>query len=798
MFIDQEWKKNKDAADFKNAKPLSANVYQNSNKKWIIAGLVILILAVFGITAFLYLKTNNNSLPTGKATKIDKNKTNGSTTEPVSGLPDDLSNGNQDDLLAGLGIDNLKAENISFGYFYKKPESNFKPNFKNYSLPINIKVDAANYYDISRKLNLDPYLDYINNNGYAIFPAGSIGAEKNKNSDFFSTYRYLLSKQIPVMVTNDFLIYYYQNNLKKVYKEIEKNIFYENVWDIANKLYTVALTRYKKRLSDVGEINDPVLEGERVELAFFAVTLKLLSPTEEQINRNTELVDGNKFTVEEAGLYDFIVPEYLKEDVLREVDYIRQAKNKIKSPVMLYSVDYGSYKVPDNYKSNVKLNNFYLAMKWMNSLFPLYYENDNCPDCFLDYNDWTVNLAAASFIAKDISDNQELKNRWAIIYKFIAFFSGLRQELTYLHYDSALKKIFGQDYELEKILAANNKNRENDLSKLQSELESINFVPLEGMLNREDEANKSKIGMRMLQEPYWPNNYIFSKLSGNNLKSPEKPANLKDVKTACAGEKNQYAYRCSGFSLDIINLVNQIDNGGKYFLENTNYLNYDTQIESLRSEIAKFDNYSWNNNIYWLSLDLARKIISKTKDKLPVYMNSDNWQAEKDINTSLGTWANLHLAEDIYSNYYEQKASYLGESASCNEYNFIEPDIEFINELIARNEMLIKMLTLLKVAEKTNAVAIELKELEQKLEKVLIIAQKELSNEKLNSDDCIFIKDLVSHYVVDNNINKSFVLEFKGKKLEESINGMKLTAVVNQFSDRKMIVVGPVFNFLEK
>ena len=37
----------------------------------------------------------------------------------------------------------------------------------------------------------------------------------------------------------------------------------------------------------------------------------------------------------------------------------------------------------------------------MNSVFPLYFQGEQCPDCLLDKEDWRISLAAANFLAKD-------------------------------------------------------------------------------------------------------------------------------------------------------------------------------------------------------------------------------------------------------------------------------------------------------------------------------------------------------------------------------------------------------------
>ena len=792
MFLDKERGKEEEIRKpgF-GQEPESARIFSYKN---IIIGaiVIILVLIMVAIVIVVIFKGPATTLPpeSGNISQITSSPT---STLANGKLPGDLGNGRINGFEFGTSTENIKAEDLTFGHFYQKEEDDFKSTIESFDLPINIKVEAANYYDVSRKINLDAQVENINNKGFVIldnqFPV---------QDDFFAMYRFLLAKEIPIVVTTDFLFYYYQNTLKQVFKEIEKNAFYENVWDINKRLFIIALTRYKKRSSEVGLVNDPILEASRLEAAYLAVALKLLAPTEEQINRKANFSDESKFNPQEADFFSFEMPDYLQEDVDKEVGLIRKAGDITKSPVMLYEKDYKFFNVPDNYKNNAKLNNFYLTLKWLNSVFPLYYKSESCLDCSLDHDDWLINIAAAGYIAKDLFDNQDIKNQWAIIYKFISFFSGLRQDLTYLHYHYALLDLFGESYAIEDIFSSQNIEREEDLSLIQKKIADFRFSAMEGSFNRNNELFKPDIGMRILQESYWPNDYIFSQLTGIDMQSKEELENENKNITACEDKMGHFTYRCLGFGLDIINLLDSFTGGSDYFINNTNYHNYHARVNELREQIDKFNIYTWNNNIYWVTLDIIKSLLNYKRSSLPVFTRTDSWQQTKAVNTALGAWVNLHLPEDSNVNYFEQKGSNLGMYSECNPYNYIEPNIDFIQELIAKNNMLINMLAALRVTESTHAASTELKELNNKLQTVLSISKKELSNEQINNEDCKSINDLISHYLVEKKGDKTFTINFANKNLTESIEGVKLLVVVYKNGDKKIMAVGPVFNYKEK
>jgi hypothetical protein len=790
MFIDQGWRK-------KTTEEQRMDINTPLKRKWLdinYTRLAVYIgIGVAGVIFFLFFifKYTRSSAPIPEV-RVPR-RGDEQATSTTGRLPTDLGNVNGDDLGLGTSTENLKAEEVGFGAFYQKEKYDFQPNFKTYQLPINIKASVANYYDVSRKINLDPYLDKLNTNGFAIL-SNQFADEGN---DFFSVHRAIAKRDIPLVITSDFILYYYQNVLKEVYKEIEQNAFYDNLWATARDFYQIALTRYKNRLAEVGLANDTILEATRQETVYFAVLLELLKPIKGQINNRPNFTDVTKFTSQEAEKYTFNLPIDIKDTVKKEVELIRAARDQVKSPVFLYWRDYEYFKVPANYSRNAKLNNFYLATKWLNSVFPLYYRNKNCEQCSLDYNDWLINFATACFITKDFNDNQDLKNQWAIIYKFISFFSGLRRDLTYLDYEKVLSEIYGQGYSIENIFSPQNENRNQEVKAIQEKIGEIFFPAIEGGMPRTNVKFKPQLGMRILQEAYWPNDYIFNRLSGEEFVltidfDPEV------IITACP--KGKEYCRCVGFGRDIINLLEPIKDGSRYFKDNTSYRGYDEAVKDLRQEVGKFDIYTWHNNIYWTTLNITKYLLNYQAEELPIFSRRSAWRNNKIYNTVLGTWVNLHLPADQLVNYYEKKNLSLGVGRGCNKYNYIEPNISLINELIAEDMMLQRVLWVLRVTKKTNAASIMLKELNNQLKDLRRIMKKELNGGTLNSDDCRFIIDFAGHYVVDKLGKKNFTIAGREAKIKESFAGVKLLGLVYYYpaEDKKILTVGPIFNYQEK
>jgi hypothetical protein len=755
--------------------------------------ITIILLAVLVLSALIfvvYFKPKNVSpVNTVVNTKPQNNKIVSTST---SALPENLSYAEDDPFGLGSSTLNLRAEELSFGLFYESKKSDFKPVLKSYDLPINVKSDVRNYFTMARTFNLDPLLEDLNQNGFTIINNSYFTNKDN----FFDIYRYFIEKKAPLYFSSDFVLYNFQKTLSDVYKEIEENIFYENLWEINSYLYSLALTRYMDAYSELGDVNDVVLEGKRLELVYFAIALKLLEADESQINRRANFTDPAKFTPQEFDYFSINIPDFITADVEKELKLIQKASGLTKSPALLYRRDYSSFKIPGNYSRNAKLKNYYLARQWYNSNFPLFYQGDECPDCLLDRNDWLINMLAASYIAEDISSSQEIKNKWAEIYKFISYFSGLRHDLTYLHYIDAFRKVWGEDYNLDYIFSDQNISREEDISQFTDYLLAIEFDPVNGGIKRETVSIDPQIGMKILQDAYWPNSYLFSRLTGENMLYQKNKSLAAKPVTVC-GEKNKY--RCRGIVFDLLDLRAESLIMDDYIKVNRSFSGFEKAFSNLKSELDRFDRFAWNNNIYWSSLDYLKEYLDYPLNNFPTYMQSSKWQQEKAYNTASAAWVNMQLEDDELINYFEaQEKNNFSNFRECNLFNFLEPAPALYDDLSARSEMLAKMIFMLKIPKKTNAASLELKDLKEKLTTLKNISEKELSGDTINGDECSFLNSLAMQYYIVKESAKSVRLDFPENDLIAKISGMNIVVTINEVNGDKILNFGPIFQFSEQ
>ncbi|MFH1412765.1 MAG: DUF3160 domain-containing protein [bacterium] len=759
-------------------------------------------IVIISLSALLLLAIIIVSMALSNRNRVIVQEPEPADTEPLPGLPD-ADKSSLSYLLGDSDIDQFKAEELVFGVFYKQPVTEIEIKNPGIKLPFNVKTDAANYYSITRHINLDDVIEDLNNNGMAVID-NPFSKEAN---DFYSVYQLFKEKDIPFLITNDFLIYYYQNSLKYIFKQIETDVFYKDFWDISKQLFETADNRYRERYSRLGILNDPLLEAERLEAAYFATMLELLKPKPDQILPETDkdYADETKFTAIEAKYYDFELPEYLQLDIEQELELIAQAKkiagDPVRSPALLYNRDYGDFIIPNQYFDNDKLHNFYLANKWANSLFPLYFQSNDCADCLLDKNDWEINFIAAHLIASDFESDQEIKNRWAKIYKVISYFNGLRNELTYLHYNNALTKAFGSKADVTQILAANNPERENNLAKLQQDVAGYAFDSAQGGYDRNSLEQRKYQGMRMLQENYWPDKYIHEQLTFETIgqhNSYNKKEKNHELTSMCLPQANQ-TMRCRGTGFDIVNIVfNEDLNSHFYAFRNSDYQFYNEHLNEVKSHFSHFDKIDWHNSGFWSSLDIDRVLLETRKIGAFPYTQTDAWTAIN-LDTAASAMFSMQLPADKWELSFRREDS-LQAADNIVKYNYVEPNVGLVNELLANARMLFKTLYSLELVQANDQ---KFKELLTDLIEIRGLIGKELVDEEFNYDDWRFINDLIGKYYLTEESEKIVKIKFvdpqSGKEyyLQQSLDKVRLLVGVHFNQNREVIVIGPIFNYEE-
>lgn len=770
----------------KPAAPASAPVPSSKVPWWrnkivmLLAG--VLLVLVLGALAWWYFGMREQAIIPVPA----------QNTNQPSGLPETLEPNENNPVGQNSNESDLKGETVSFGAFYKPMNEPLDIKIKPVTLPLNVKSDVSNYYDISRRINLDAAVGRLNQNGFALIDS----PYPEQNADFFATYAKLSANGIPALITEDFLLYYYQNSLKRIYKELEASYFYDSIWKVNKQLFDSANGRYQERRQKLGVSNDALLEAERLEASYFAMALSLLAPTPDQVSITEDLNDSSKFKPSEAKRYEFNIPSYLSDDIAKEMNLVKAAGKPAKSPIFLYMRDYGAFKVPVDYAVSAKLKNFYMATAWQSSLFPVNYKSANCPECLLDKDDWTINQIAAYLIAQDLQSSQPLKNEWAKIYKVMGYFTGLRSELTYLNYHQARADLF-KDKTVEEIFGA--KAFEN-LSLLSRKLNELNFLAAEGGLDRKKAEDRANIGLRLLQNPFSPDQYLYGRLTFSAVgthNQPKRAANKPPYLTACANN-DQSLFRCKGIGFDIIAAASPIVASSGFLKDNTNYQHYADARSALARELSALSAYSWHATNFWTTLDITRSLLAEKINILPYSLNAA-W-ADRQLQAGLSALAFINMSADQWESA-RTVTNRFGGSGSSASFDYIEPQQALIDELNANALMLQKTLSSLGVVKADDT---SFKQLTETLASIRGIARKELKGESLTPEDYLALSEFMGQYKVTKAGTKTALSSFadpdgtKVRNVKKNITPLKLLLLIYEKDGKKILAAGPVYGYKEE
>ncbi|MFA6410399.1 MAG: DUF3160 domain-containing protein [Candidatus Buchananbacteria bacterium] len=689
----------------------------------------------------------------------------------------------------------LEKDKQFISSFWQPWELKYTAESPSYKLPLEkIKEQVTNYRDFSRKINLDNSLAKLTTNGFVVVN----NPFSSNTNDWQSNYKLIRENKIPILITSDSVAGIYQDTLNVIYKEIEQEIFYPSLWQLLKDTAQQARERYEKRQGQFGIKTDLVTEANRLEVAFLTVGLKLLQPETAQV-KDSLAADNKFFSSQEAGLYTIGTPPYLANEINAEIKLIKAKTKSAKSPIFLYPKNYQNYTIPAQYSTSEKLKNYYLAITWLNeNLFPLWNKSNDCPNCLLDQADQNINLIAALYLSDDLAKNQALKNRWANIYKSISFFKGLEADLTYLDYQQALKEIFGNDYDLEKIFSADQNSTDQSIAKIQAKINSYSFPKVLSL----DRAEKEKIGLRLLRNRYLMEEELFQYLTNESTGEFTGSLQKGQVLPYTACQKDKAYFRCFPVALDLFSLLG--NQTAKEINEKTlasQYANYQKNLADFTEKLKEFDDHTWHDNAY-LSLLSSLKYLNNGLNGLPAFMQTDIWK-RKQLNTSLGAWVDFHA--DI--NFEKKENEETNSIRAYFPYGYIEPQPEFYSSLLANINMVIEGFTNLQIISNQSESFERLVNLKNILQKVTEISKKELTKEVITADDYDFINsfnqqiDLVTGDIKKENIqnrNSFGYLTYGTNGLFETLAGLNyLIAVYPDTNGKLYFAVGPVFNYLE-
>ncbi len=574
-------------------------------------------------------------------------------------------------------------------------------------------------------------------------------------SEFFDIYESNRYSGIANFVTTDSILHNYHLYFDFLLKTVETQKLIPEYKSLVKSLYDGAS-------SQASELSGTTWENAaKRNKAFFAIIGELLGE-------------------------DMNVSEDVKSIVDAELELIDDHKGISLSPLMNlgvenpgplsgYKEDYSQYIPRGHYTKTEDLKKYFKGMMYAGRMTFRLKEEDETKSAIL-----------MTLLLNNSKSNFE---SWEKIYEPTAFFVGKTDDLSFYEYADVIEEVYGStdlsavqdDSKLATFVA-----RAGDLEPPQ-----INSIPIFDESIQPDREEEIK-GFRFMGQRFTMDASIFQRLMHRETEGRMLPKGL-DIPAAMGSET---AY-------------NILDEMGE-----TDYENYDTNMNKLREYLDSLNLQTWTQNLYWGWLYTLRPLTDEIGDGYPAFMQSDAWPY-KEINTYLGNWTELKHDTILYAKQAYAEMGGGGEIPKADK-GYVEPNPELYARLAALLKMTKNGLAARGLIEQRDQEGLDrLTELVMNLK---TISEKELKNESLTEEEYELIRAYggsLEHFWLETlrdeeNLDRSSLLagnpaaivadvatDPNGQVLEEGTGWVNEIYVAVPVEGKIKIASGGVFSYYE-
>ncbi len=630
-------------------------------------------------------------------------------------------------------------------------EQGFAP-YEQYAIDITPQVDTYEFTpeNIEKFSLTEEQKNVLNENGFVVVPSNE--------KQFYDIYTRCKKNNVPIFVTTDSMLHTYHILYDYTLRILETEKFTEDLQTLTKSMIDASIEQYK---TSEGTIK----EAAQKNLAYFSVAMKLLDDS-------------------------YNVSDIVAAEVELELSLIQSHEGFAKSPIFEYKGDYSQYVPRGHYTRSEELKQYFKAMMWYGRMmFRL--EPGKTPEAKEKGREET---RQAILIVNAM--NEEDMKLWEKIYDPTVFFVGKTDDLNVYEYKAMIKEVYGDtitdiDEKLDEFISIAKTCRDPRITS--------SFVY---DVEKSEEVTK---GFRFMGQRFIPDSYIFQQLvydkvlqyQGNNEPFTLVPSQAGPIRGFPRGLDVLAV-------LDSEEALNILEEEG-----DTEYNNYDKQMEKLQNEFHSLNEKDWTQNLYWSWLYSLRPLLEEKEKGYPEFMQNTAW-TRKQLFTALGSWTELRHDTILYAKQsYTIKATSIPTPPELTK-GYVEPQPHVYARLASLTKMTRQGL------ETRGLLLDEYKTKLQNLESLLLslktIAEKELENKSLTEEEyrtiwnigdtietlCTFETaeesetdesvEIVADVHTDTNT---------GKVLEEAVgNVFRLYAVV-QNEGRTYLTEGPVFSYYE-
>ncbi|MFC1540902.1 DUF3160 domain-containing protein [Candidatus Latescibacterota bacterium] len=457
-------------------------------------------------------------------------------------------------------------------------------------IPYTINDDLSNVVNIGDFALSSEVRELLRSNGFAV-DAGIYNPWQDNYYQFreiYDVYNECEDKGIPAFITTDACLHTFHILYDYVLRAAETGYFIDDLDTITQTMIRDMEATYETATES--SVKNAALDN----IDYLSVPYGLLNP---------EVTDySEKAAKEIARIYE----ESLEPG----------GSPLLSSDGYPYMEDYTQFKPRGHYTLTPKLEKFFRAMKWYTdstfSLNLLGATQEGLRHKAVQALLLSRSLATA---AAEGGESVMISELWDNIYQPTAFFVGKMDDIDYLAYIETAKAVFGADFLTQPPdILANNELVDAFIN------EALN-LPGPKIYD-----GKGK-GFRFMGGRFVPDSYMFNELTDTEVSGRPMPRGL-DV-MAVLGSDRAYEH------------ISEI------YQDPSTYPDYDIQLNKLKFEFMAYAPETWAQNLYYKWLYSLTPLLERKGEGFPLFMQNDAW-ADKDLNTALGSWAELRHDTILY------------------------------------------------------------------------------------------------------------------------------------------------------
>ena len=496
--------------------------------------------------------------------------------------------------------------------------------------PVEVKASVAPYTvkaDLSNVANRTAFGKFAPDQK-ALLAKNAFVARPTSEKQLFFIYEQNDYDNVPSFVTTDSVLQVYHIFYDFTLRSVETTKLY-------GVLGTLTSSMFKESKTVSAALTDP--EWKKAAASnevYFAVPAKLLG-------QQAQLPSAEERTI-----------------LTKELDLISKAQGREQSALFPWQPDYSQFIPRGHYTRSDTLKKYFKAMMWYGTMsFPVLWPMDGS-----DYAGRTGKPAwpqiRQALLITWMLFNTQINGKpaiesWERIYEPTAFYVGKSDDLTPYQYKAVMDKVYGPKSSLAQL---------QDEGKLKQVYEELLKFPLPEINVRLFDVRTGKAMpygcmFKFMGQRYIADSEILQKLSSY----PERPfPRGLDVMAVLGSER----------------AADLLDN---LYKEPTHWADYAPTRTKL---IQKFENTppeTWRSNLYWGWLWNLQAMLQSFEKGYPSFMTNQAWQ-DKDLNTALGSWAELRHDTILYGK--QSGIECGGGEERPQPKGYVEPNIELYNRLI--------------------------------------------------------------------------------------------------------------------